>query len=58
MPEFVFAESRTEMILENVFGTNQHNDNSGNKYSDVFWVASVIKSIGVLEFGAQVYHCR
>lgn len=31
----------------------QHNDNSGNAYSDVFWLASVIESIGSLEFGKQ-----
>ncbi|XP_024402345.1 transcription initiation factor TFIID subunit 2 isoform X1 [Physcomitrium patens] len=31
----------------------KHNDNSGNAYSDVFWLASVIESIGSLEFGKQ-----
>jgi hypothetical protein len=32
----------------------QHNDNNGNTYSDVYWLASVIESIGSLEFGQQV----
>lgn len=31
----------------------KHNDNSGNQFSDVFWLASIIKSIGRLEFGQQ-----
>ncbi|BBM98136.1 transcription initiation factor TFIID subunit 2 [Marchantia polymorpha subsp. ruderalis] len=31
----------------------KHNDNSGNQYSDVFWLASVIEAIGSLEFGQQ-----
>ncbi|KAL3700556.1 hypothetical protein R1sor_018578 [Riccia sorocarpa] len=31
----------------------KHNDNSGNRYSDVFWLASVIEAIGNLEFGQQ-----
>jgi hypothetical protein len=32
----------------------KHNDNSGNAYSDVFWLASVIESVSSLEFGQQV----
>ena len=32
----------------------QHNDNNGNAYSDVYWLASVIESIGSIEFGHQV----
>jgi hypothetical protein len=35
-------------------GMGQHNDNNGNAYSDVFWLASVIESVGSLEFGQQV----
>ncbi|CAM6102974.1 unnamed protein product [Calypogeia fissa] len=31
----------------------KHNDNSGNQYSDVFWLASLIESIGGFEFGPQ-----
>ncbi|KAH7306785.1 hypothetical protein KP509_22G030300 [Ceratopteris richardii] len=31
----------------------KHNDNSGNQYSDVFWLSSIIKSVGSLEFGHQ-----
>ncbi|KAH8975592.1 hypothetical protein BDL97_01G166800 [Sphagnum fallax] len=31
----------------------KHNDNSGNAYSDVFWLASVIESVSSLEFGQQ-----
>ncbi len=37
-----------------VGGGWQHNDNSGNAYSDVFWLASVIESVSCLEFGQQV----
>lgn len=33
----------------------QYNDNSGNPYSDVFWLAALVQSIGELEFGQQVY---
>eukprot|EP00250_Pteridium_aquilinum_P006300 c16246_g1_i1 orf=741-4946(+) len=31
----------------------KHNDNSGNQFSDVFWLASIIKSVGSVEFGQQ-----
>lgn len=37
------------------FGFMQYNDNSGNPYSDVFWLAALVQSIGELEFGQQVY---
>lgn len=33
----------------------QYNDNSGNPYSDVFWLAALVQSIGELEFGQQVF---
>lgn len=32
----------------------QYNDNNGNPYSDVFWLAALIQSVGELEFGQQV----
>ncbi|GER29049.1 transcription initiation factor TFIID subunit 2 [Striga asiatica] len=31
----------------------KYNDNSGNAYSDVFWVAALVQSVGELEFGQQ-----
>ncbi|KAL2935493.1 Transcription initiation factor TFIID subunit 2, partial [Bienertia sinuspersici] len=33
----------------------QYNDNSGNPYSDVFWLAALVEAIGELEFGQQVF---
>lgn len=33
----------------------QYNDNTGNPYSDVFWLAALVQSIGELEFGQQVH---
>lgn len=32
----------------------QYNDNNGNPYSDVYWLAALVQSIGELEFGQQV----
>jgi len=32
----------------------QYNDNSGNPYSDVFWLAALVEALGELEFGPQV----
>ncbi|KAL8463889.1 hypothetical protein ACS0TY_033728 [Phlomoides rotata] len=31
----------------------QYNDNSGNSYSDVFWVVALVQAVGELEFGEQ-----
>ncbi|XP_071903479.1 transcription initiation factor TFIID subunit 2-like isoform X1 [Coffea arabica] len=31
----------------------KYNDNNGNFYSDVFWLAALVQSIGELEFGQQ-----
>lgn len=31
----------------------KYNDNSGNPFSDVFWLAALVQSIGELEFGQQ-----
>ncbi|KAK9198883.1 hypothetical protein WN944_014069 [Citrus x changshan-huyou] len=31
----------------------QYNDNNGNPYSDVFWLAALVQSVGELEFGQQ-----
>ncbi|KAG8376748.1 hypothetical protein BUALT_Bualt09G0096000 [Buddleja alternifolia] len=31
----------------------KYNDNNGNTYSDVFWVAALVQSVGELEFGQQ-----
>ncbi|KAL4197387.1 hypothetical protein AMTRI_Chr04g188050 [Amborella trichopoda] len=31
----------------------EYNDNSGNQYSDVYWMAALVQSIGDLEFGHQ-----
>ncbi|PON62083.1 Coatomer beta subunit [Parasponia andersonii] len=34
----------------------KYNDNNGNPYSDVFWLAALIQSVGELEFGQQSIH--
>lgn len=39
--------------VEFVLQVLKYNDNSGNPYSDVFWLAAVIEAIGELEFGQQ-----
>ncbi|XP_065860685.1 transcription initiation factor TFIID subunit 2 isoform X2 [Euphorbia lathyris] len=31
----------------------KYNDNTGNPYSDVFWLAALVQSVGQLEFGQQ-----
>ncbi|KAK9748208.1 hypothetical protein RND81_02G043200 [Saponaria officinalis] len=31
----------------------KYNDNSGNPYSDVFWLATLVEAVGELEFGQQ-----
>lgn len=31
----------------------KYNDNSGNPYSDVFWLAALVEAVGELEFGPQ-----
>ncbi|CAJ1944350.1 unnamed protein product [Sphenostylis stenocarpa] len=31
----------------------EYNDNNGNPYSDVFWLAALVQSVGELEFGQQ-----
>ncbi|KAF9618225.1 hypothetical protein IFM89_000860, partial [Coptis chinensis] len=31
----------------------KYNDNNGNPYSDVYWLAALVQSIGELEFGQQ-----
>ncbi|XP_010537431.1 PREDICTED: transcription initiation factor TFIID subunit 2 [Tarenaya hassleriana] len=38
-----------EFILQLV----KYNDNSGNPYSDAFWLAELVQSVGNLEFGQQ-----
>ncbi|KAL2558049.1 Transcription initiation factor TFIID subunit 2 [Forsythia ovata] len=32
----------------------KYNDNNGNPYSDVFWLAALVQSVGELEFGQQL----
>ncbi|KAJ0255750.1 Transcription initiation factor TFIID subunit 2 [Hirschfeldia incana] len=39
--------------VEFVLQLLKYNDNSGNPYSDVFWLAVLVQSIGDLEFGQQ-----
>ncbi|EPS60939.1 hypothetical protein M569_13860, partial [Genlisea aurea] len=39
--------------IEFILQLLKYNDNTGNPYSDVFWVAALIRSIGELEFGEQ-----
>nr|XP_043639967.1 transcription initiation factor TFIID subunit 2 isoform X1 [Erigeron canadensis] len=31
----------------------KYNENNGNRYSDVFWLAALVQSVGELEFGQQ-----
>ncbi|CAN1133218.1 Transcription initiation factor TFIID subunit 2 [Linum perenne] len=40
--------------VEFVLQLLKYNDNSGNPYSDVFWLAALVQSVGELEFGQQV----
>lgn len=39
--------------VEFVLQLLKYNDNSGNPYSDVFWLAALVQSVGELEFGQQ-----
>ncbi|KAM5571088.1 transcription initiation factor TFIID subunit 2 [Rosa sericea] len=39
--------------VEFVLQLLKYNDNNGNSYSDVFWLSSLIQSVGELEFGQQ-----
>ncbi|KAF8019866.1 hypothetical protein BT93_G0530 [Corymbia citriodora subsp. variegata] len=41
--------------IEFVLQLLKYNDNNGNIYSDVFWLATLVQSIGELEFGQQVW---
>ncbi|KAH9778524.1 transcription initiation factor TFIID subunit 2 [Citrus sinensis] len=40
--------------VEFVLQLLKYNDNNGNPYSDVFWLAALVQSVGELEFGQQV----
>ncbi|XP_059641046.1 transcription initiation factor TFIID subunit 2 isoform X5 [Cornus florida] len=39
--------------VEFVLQLLKYNDNNGNPYSDVFWLAALVQAIGELEFGHQ-----
>ncbi|OAY50235.1 transcription initiation factor TFIID subunit 2 isoform X2 [Manihot esculenta] len=39
--------------IEFVLQLLKYNDNTGNPYSDVFWLAALVQSVGQLEFGQQ-----
>ncbi|KAJ4835519.1 Transcription initiation factor TFIID subunit 2 [Turnera subulata] len=39
--------------VEFVLQLLKYNDNSGNPYSDVFWLAALVQSVGEIEFGQQ-----
>ncbi|PHT47203.1 Transcription initiation factor TFIID subunit 2 [Capsicum baccatum] len=39
--------------VEFVLQLLKYNDNSGNPFSDVFWLAALVQSVGELEFGQQ-----
>ncbi|KAK7330203.1 hypothetical protein VNO77_24390 [Canavalia gladiata] len=39
--------------IEFVLQLLKYNDNNGNPYSDVFWLAALVQSVGELEFGQQ-----
>lgn len=42
--------------LQTLLCVIQYNDNNGNTYSDVFWLAAMVQSVGELEFERQVFH--
>ncbi|KAH9722545.1 transcription initiation factor TFIID subunit 2 [Citrus sinensis] len=47
--------SGCDLCIEFIFTVlQQYNDNNGNPYSDVFWLAALVQSVGELEFGQQV----
>ncbi|ESQ27774.1 hypothetical protein EUTSA_v10018013mg [Eutrema salsugineum] len=46
------AKSPREAV-EFILQLLKYNDNSGNPYSDVFWLAVLVQSVGDLEFGQQ-----
>lgn len=50
---FFFINLLTNPVIFVLF-VMQYNDNSGNPFSDVFWLAALVQSIGELEFGQQV----
>ncbi|XP_043715873.1 transcription initiation factor TFIID subunit 2 isoform X2 [Telopea speciosissima] len=39
--------------VEFVLQLLKYNDNNGNSYSDVYWLAALVESVGELEFGQQ-----
>ncbi|KAJ4974000.1 hypothetical protein NE237_007174 [Protea cynaroides] len=39
--------------VEFVLQLLKYNDNNGNPYSDVYWLAALVQSVGELEFGLQ-----
>lgn len=41
--------------LQTLLFVIQYNDNNGNPYSDVFWLAAMVQSVGELEFERQVF---
>ncbi|CAO2818396.1 unnamed protein product [Amaranthus hypochondriacus] len=43
--------------VEFVLQVLKYNDNSGNPFSDVFWLAALIEAVGELEFGQQNISC-
>ncbi|KAH9722534.1 transcription initiation factor TFIID subunit 2 [Citrus sinensis] len=46
--------SGCDLCIEFIFTVlQQYNDNNGNPYSDVFWLAALVQSVGELEFGQQ-----
>ncbi|KAK6921119.1 hypothetical protein RJ641_014797, partial [Dillenia turbinata] len=48
-PEKKSPREAVEFVLQLL----KYNDNNGNPYSDVFWLAALVQSIGELEFGQQ-----
>ncbi|CAI9113636.1 OLC1v1014275C1 [Oldenlandia corymbosa var. corymbosa] len=39
--------------IEFILQLLKYNDNNGNPYTDVFWLAAMVQSVGELEFGQQ-----
>lgn len=46
-------KSSPREAVEFVLQLLKYNDNNGNPYSDVYWLAALVQSIGELEFGNQ-----
>ncbi|KAE8675596.1 Transcription initiation factor TFIID subunit 2 [Hibiscus syriacus] len=49
-------EKSPREAVEFILQLLKYNDNNENTYSDVFWLAALVQSVGELEFGQQSIH--